>query len=351
MPFNIVGFLAGRAVAENAGVDRQRATQLAILPGALNLPLPIGLVTARSIAQREASTVTPPGTSTPSDDTGQDNLINIPDVLGKSLEEAKELLKDAGFINFGFNGKESTAEQKDKVIEQKPVANTPIAKDDPMIVFIGIGIDIIKVPDVRYKPYEEAVQILKAKRLVALKVSEPSNSPSNYVTDQYPLPWSDPPNETYPPETQVTLTVSSGPPPMVTVPNVVGQTQEVATGILEGAGLEVSDVNNEPSSEIEEGKVTRQTLVAGTQVQPGTNIILTVSKGNMLTRVPNVVGQTQEVATGILEGAGLKVSPDVSDELSEDNLKGKVIRQVPVSDSQVEPGTSIKLTIGLGGQG
>ncbi|MCI0394338.1 MAG: hypothetical protein L0332_07040 [Chloroflexi bacterium] len=60
MPFSITGFVIGQIVAQREGLDAQRASQLALLPGLLGVSAPSFLI-IQQLARREAvATIVPP---------------------------------------------------------------------------------------------------------------------------------------------------------------------------------------------------------------------------------------------------------------------------------------------------
>ncbi|MCD7723542.1 MAG: PASTA domain-containing protein [Clostridiales bacterium] len=64
----------------------------------------------------------------------------------------------------------------------------------------------------------------------------------------------------------------------------------------------------EYSTETEEGIIFKQSLTAGEEVEEGSSIVLTVSKGIETQEVPDVGGLSQEDATKVLEDKGFSVS-------------------------------------------
>ena len=110
----------------------------------------------------------------------------------------------------------------------------------------------------------------------------------------------------------VNLVVSSG-PAQVAVPNVVGDTQAAATTAITGAGLVVGTVTQQSSSTVALGDVISESPVAGTSVNVGSAVNLVVSSGPAQVSVPNVVGDTQAVATSAINGVGLVVGTITSD--------------------------------------
>src|ERR1700677_889029 len=81
------------------------------------------------------------------------------------------------------------------------------------------------------------------------------------------------------------------------VPNVVGDTQSVATTAITGAGLTVGTVTQASSATVASGSVVSQAPAAGTSAASGSSVALVVSSGPAPVTVPNVVGDTQAAAT------------------------------------------------------
>src|SRR5215212_3090024 len=68
-------------------------------------------------------------------------------------------------------------------------------------------------------------------------------------------------------------------PEKVKVPEVEGLTRSVAEKRLAEAGLEVGNVTSFPSDSVAAGRVIEPGIVAGTPVEPGTDVNLTISSG------------------------------------------------------------------------
>jgi len=139
--------------------------------------------------------------------------------------------------------------------------------------------------------------------------------------------------------------VSSGPAP-VTVPPVVGATLAAAEQRLSAKGLEYS--SSEAESDRPVGEVLTQSPEAGTEVDPGSSVTLTVSSGpaDTNTTVPNVVGLTSEEAESDLTAAGFTVS--IQDQTTGiEPQDGRVIDQNPSGGSTASEGTRIVIMVGV----
>ena len=145
--------------------------------------------------------------------------------------------------------------------------------------------------------------------------------------------------------TEINIVISKGEEPkeQVQVPDLTNKTpkeaQEACTkvGLTAVAGDEVED------DDIEEGRIAKQDVEAGSSVDKGTKVTYHVSKGTSKVVVPNVVGDTEDSATSTLTNAGLKVSVQY-EESSE--KAGKVISMSPKNGNSVDKGSTITLTVG-----
>jgi beta-lactam-binding protein with PASTA domain len=135
--------------------------------------------------------------------------------------------------------------------------------------------------------------------------------------------------------------------PMVTVPNVVNQTQTAATAAITGAELVVGTITQVYSATVALGSVVNQTPAAGTSVEAGSAVALEVSKGPQPVKVPNVVGSTQSAASTAITTAGLTVGA-ITQVFSATVPTGTVVSQTPVADTSVAPGTAVALNVSKG---
>jgi serine/threonine-protein kinase len=137
----------------------------------------------------------------------------------------------------------------------------------------------------------------------------------------------------------------------VTVPDVVGMTEQAATNALADAGLRVGDIVQTPSDTSPAGTVAEQTPAAGSTVPEQTEVALQVSTGpspspTAAVAVPDVVGQSQADAEAALLGAGFVVvlvqasSGTVAD--------GVVISQAPSTGVLAQPGSTVRIVVSTG---
>ncbi|GGU20722.1 Stk1 family PASTA domain-containing Ser/Thr kinase [Nocardioides albus] len=68
--------------------------------------------------------------------TVSEGPIKVPNVVGKTEEEAKEILRSAGFTPV-VKDEPNTDKPKDTVVEQSPGKGTPLAQDGDVIIFVS----------------------------------------------------------------------------------------------------------------------------------------------------------------------------------------------------------------------
>ena len=85
----------------------------------------------------------------------------------------------------------------------------------------------------------------------------------------------------------------------------------------------------------------------GSTATHGSTVVIVVSSGPKLTKVPVLVGTQRRVAVQQIRGRGLV--PSVSEEDS-DSAAGEVISQAPSAGSEVEPGSTVAIVVSSGKQ-
>jgi serine/threonine-protein kinase len=130
------------------------------------------------------------------------------------------------------------------------------------------------------------------------------------------------------------------------VPAVTGLPVDRAIQELQDAGLRVTQVPAEFSSDVPSGSVIRTDPAPGGRVRTRTVVSIVPSKGPDLRPVPDVVGKSEARAKELIEAAGLqwRVSQDYDDVI----LKGRVIRQTPDPETKLEKGKRVTITVSLG---
>lgn len=131
----------------------------------------------------------------------------------------------------------------------------------------------------------------------------------------------------------------------VPVPGVTGLTQDRALVDLQRGRLE-GRVSFVYSSEVERGKVARQTPRAGSSLRRGSAVEVMVSRGVQFLTVPQLAGTSRRSAVAELRRLGLKVSEErVNDEVVK---AGDVMSQEPAAGTVVEGGSTVAIRVSTG---
>ncbi|HEX5202616.1 Stk1 family PASTA domain-containing Ser/Thr kinase [Paractinoplanes rhizophilus] len=136
------------------------------------------------------------------------------------------------------------------------------------------------------------------------------------------------------------------PPEQVTVPdNLVGSTKEVADAALREKNL--TPQYKEVNSSKQAGIVT-DVQHAGDKVDPGSTIVVSISKGNQL-KMPKVTGQSEETAVALLDQAGSGTFNVSRKEVpaTDPSQIGTVVQQDPRPGATVEKGESVTITVAV----
>lgn len=134
---------------------------------------------------------------------------------------------------------------------------------------------------------------------------------------------------------------------LVSVPDVTGLPRQDATARLEALELRV-DINEEPSPDIPRGTVIRTNPTAGSQLQKGTSVTLTVSSGREITDVPDVTDMTPQEAADALAEVDLLLEQQVNEDTSETVTAGRIMSQSPPAGAQISKGSRVSITVSTG---
>jgi eukaryotic-like serine/threonine-protein kinase len=143
---------------------------------------------------------------------------------------------------------------------------------------------------------------------------------------------------------KVALTVSGGPGSAPVPSGLAGLSQEEAEERVEEAGFD-PQLKTANSDTVESGLVIRSEPSGGTTATRGSPVVLVVSKGQKLAKVPVLVGTQRSVAVQQIRGRGL--TPGVEEEESP-KPAGEVIRQAPSAGSELPRGSSVSIVVSKG---
>lgn len=226
----------------------------------------------------------------------------VPDVKNKTVAEAQQLLRTAGFQS------EPQDVFDDDILAGLAVGTEPesgaeVRKFQPITLFVSKGAQLFPLPDLTGGTLDEAKIALNAAEMALGNVTETFDEkvPAGVVLSQDPVKGTEVRHGT-----PVALTVSKGPQP-IPVPDVRGLAQDAAVKALQDAGLKAviapETVNDKA---VPKGAVVSQVPANGTLIR-GEAVTLTVSKGPKLVKVPSFIGKQAAEAEKELKKLGFKV--------------------------------------------
>jgi serine/threonine-protein kinase len=131
----------------------------------------------------------------------------------------------------------------------------------------------------------------------------------------------------------------------VSVPNVVGMTEDDAREALGARDLEV-EAEYVRNIDVPDGEVFEQDPAAGARVDEGSTVTITVSGEGETKEVPDVEGELAEDARTTLEAAGFTV--EFAGEQHDEVEFGLVIRTEPAAGERATTGSTITVIVSQG---
>ncbi|WP_216892052.1 Stk1 family PASTA domain-containing Ser/Thr kinase [Nocardia alni] len=202
----------------------------------------------------------------------------------------------------------------------------------------------VQIPDLANKPAPQAqAELQKAGFAVAIQQTTDGKVASGNVIATEPQGGSRAPKGS-----TVTMQVSTG-PASIPVPRLAKLTQAQAEQQLNANGLRLDPNIGHGSSSVEDkDKVVSQNPPEGAKVDSGGTVTITLGKGPDQTRVPQVVGQSLDVAEpNLQDSAGFKVQVQ---QLASSRPKGEVIGTNPSGGSMADKGSVVTVQVSAGDQ-
>jgi beta-lactam-binding protein with PASTA domain/predicted Ser/Thr protein kinase len=261
----------------------------------------------------------------------------VPDVTGRTLNTARTVLQNEGFV---VNVLDVTSNNKaGTVIGQQPQGSTKVDKGSTVTLTVSTGPGNTTVPSVVGLPAGAAEHDIVRARLKFRTQRETSNTiPAGRATRTQPGD-----GQSVPVGIRVTLFISSG-KPVVTVPNVVGQSEGAARALLGDQGFVIT-TSTQTSTTSPNGDVISQSPAGDSEVAPGSTINLVVAKAPPTASVPDVTGDTARGAGNQLKAAGFKVVQQ-SKAVTKQNKDGIVISEQPGAGTTLNKGSTVTIVVG-----
>ena len=206
---------------------------------------------------------------------GSNKSYPVPDIRGKTVEEAQEMegVKDIFLIE--VQGTRTTEEyQPGQIVEQDPAAGRTRKSNLVIQVYVAAEPEKVPMKDLMGMEYRQA-RVLLTDMGLDLKITTETVSSDKYGADAVieTVPAADEPlvaGQT------VILRVSTG-PETVTVPTFTGQDIANAVQNAQDLGLTVGEITYDTFSFAPQGQVIEQSIEPTSEVPGGTKISFTVS--------------------------------------------------------------------------
>ncbi|MEV6698446.1 Stk1 family PASTA domain-containing Ser/Thr kinase [Streptomyces sp. NPDC051453] len=267
------------------------------------------------------------------DGSGNNAPFAAPKFVGKTVPDAK-LAADNTHLKLDATKKEPCDKfPRGQICTQSPAAGTDVKKGDTITVTVSTGAPKVAVPDVRGLDFTEAESQLNDKGFEVVKETKESSQTPDVVISQDPSGGTEKQKGS-----TITLTVAKE-KKLSTVPDVSNKTCDEAKAQL--ADNDLKGTCTEEENAAEAGKVFSQSLVAGSQAEPGSTVTLKVAKAAEQITVPgDIAGKKLKEVQKQLTDLGLvpALAPG-----SSNDPNATVVTSQPGPNSPVNKGDTITL--------
>ena len=267
---------------------------------------------------------------------GPGSKVIVPSLAGLTVKEATSELADLG-LDLKVEREEFSEDiPENRVIKSSPAGGGRISPDGTVEVTISKGKERYIVPTLQGLKIEIAEGLISDNNLVVGEIIEEFSSefPKGFIMRSSPAA-----GERIKRDSQVTLYLSKG-VEQVGISSYQGKSGEQALNELTEVGFEV-ETKYVFSEDLPIGAVVSQ-IPSGGDIDKGSVITLTVSKGSQFVFIPNVFSLSEAKAIDTLKDLDLKV---VVKKVG--NKKTKVVTNIsPKVGDKVKRGSTVTITVG-----
>ena len=247
-----------------------------------------GLILSGSLRERDNKN------ESESAETEQSSALNdkqtyVPYLIGLSNKKAEETLKEEELTLVIQLRQNSDQFPKDSIIEQEPKPGSVVQKNSKVYVTLSLGVAETDLSELALvgMDAESAEKLLADKDFTVTQQTEYSDTvEKGKVVRVSP--------EKVKKGESITLTVSLGKAPeKAKVPNLYGETEEIAERLLTEAGFVPGTVTKEYSDTVQAGLVMKQSVNADTELEKGKTVDFVLSEGPKVTMVETTQSDTQ----------------------------------------------------------
>jgi len=274
--------------------------------------------------------------------------VALPDFVGRPLSEV-QLWVRANDVLLQTDTAYSDEYEAEKVIAQDKEKGTLIKKGEYVRVTVSLGPDLsvaITLPDLLSMTAQEVEEWATANLMTRVRITAEFSDtvPSGQVIDYQIMDAAQ--GSTVRRDTTIYVIVSKGPESeaaTITVPDFKTKTLAESFAFAAENGI-ILTVREEFDEYVPAGTLISQSVKAEEKVSKGTEIILVISKGAMIT-IPDFSGYSREKALGVASSLGIPVT--VTERYSGSSA-GRFISQSIPAGTQYETGDFLELCYSLG---
>lgn len=275
--------------------------------------------------------------------------IYVPDLTGKTIEEAEEYLEDQGIVliidddKITYKYGDDTKFTKGQIMEQDLQVNESVEKGSKIKVTVCKGNQYVDVPSLKGKSLEEAEELLADMEDAKLSIGKVTEGYDDEIAKD--LICSQSVTEKAEVGSKIDVVISKG-KEYTKVPDLSGKNQEQAQKALEDAGLELGNVSKDYSTEVDANLVMDQSYAKDTELKTGSKVDIVISQGVKTVQLPTtLVGQKYSDMKAKLEGQGFIVQ--ATEVVREDVIPGCIVSCNFAGGEVVAYGSVIEFTVAV----
>lgn len=266
--------------------------------------------------------------------------VQVPDVVGETLDVAKEKIEVAGLVVGVVKEEASTEYKEGTVIRTSPGANTSRMEGSKVDIFVA-RVAMVTVPNLIGSDADSAQKELEDLGFkVTLKKEYSDTVEEDYVIKTDPVA-----NSSKEKGSTITVVVSKGVQPK-TVPDVTGKSQDTAKQLLEAAGFIIGTISEEYSDSVAEGNVISTDPQANVELEKGSIVNMVVSKGKEII-MPDLVsaGYTYSEARNQLQSLGVTTIEKQEDRSYTTTTSDIVVGQYPAAGTVIDGPVTLYVSV------
>jgi len=259
--------------------------------------------------------------------------VSVPSLSGMSKTEAESALKKAG-LSGSFSYVSGDKKDDGKVVGQSPSSGKVDVGSVVSVSICKYNAVTVAVPNVKGKKEADAKSEITGQKLsVKVVYQNGKKSDDGKVMNQSPAS-----GEKVAEGSEVLITVCKY---KAIVPNLVGMTKDSAISVLKNADLKYK-VNTVDGAKADNGKVTSQSVSAGSEVESQKEITIDVCEYRPV--VPDVVGKSKSDAVALLQEEGFNYTI-INEKTTSKKQDGIVKSQSVAANSKGTLGQTVTITV------